>query len=73
MGKDWAMSLLVIGSFPLLMTIVLMIAVWMERFLDRSDELVPIEDYEPQLDMLSPRSGMSVPPARPALLSEPEV
>lgn len=67
------MSLLVIGSFPLLMTIVLMIAVWMERFLDRSDELVPIEDYEPQLDMLSPHSGMSVPSARAALLSEPEV
>lgn len=62
-----------IGSFPLLMTLVLMIAVWMERFLDRSDEVVPIEDYEPQSDMLSPRSGMNVPSARAALLSEPEL
>ena len=50
-----------------------MIAVWMERFLDRSDEVVPIEDYEPQSDMLSPRSGMNVPSARAALLSEPEL
>lgn len=67
------MSLLMIGSFPLLMTIVLMIAVWAERFLAQ-DELVPIEDsYDKGLDALTPQAGMAVPAARAAMVTKPEL
>jgi hypothetical protein len=65
------MSLLMIGSFPLLMTIVLMIAVWAERFLADQDELVPIDDKG--LDVLSPQAGMAVPAARAAMVTKPEL
>jgi hypothetical protein len=68
------MSLLMIGSFPLLMTIVLMIAVWAERFLADQDELVPIDDsYDKGLDVLTPQAGMAVPAARAAMVTKPEL
>ena len=47
------MNLLMVGTFSLLMMFVLMIAVWAERLLDKSDELVPVEE-RPQIDKLSP-------------------
>jgi hypothetical protein len=65
------MSLLMIGSFPLLMTIVLMIAVWAERFLADQEELVPIDDKG--REVLSPQAGMAVPAARAAMVTKPEL
>ncbi|CAN5901380.1 hypothetical protein BH23ACT12_BH23ACT12_03960 [soil metagenome] len=66
------MSLLVIGSFPLIMTIVLMIAVWAERYLAGIEEPVPVEDiYDSGLDAGSPQAGMAV-PAHAAQLIKPE-
>lgn len=63
-----------IGSFPLMMTIVLMIAVWAERFLAENDELVPIEAKpEKGLDALTPQAGMAVPAARAAMVTKPEL
>lgn len=64
-----------VGSFPLLMTLVLVLAVWMERLLDNfSDELVPIEDnFDSQLEALSPQAGMAVPAARAAFVTKPEL
>lgn len=64
-----------VGSFPLLMTVVLMLAVWVERLLDKADEkLVRIEEsYDSRLESLSPQAGVSVPSARAAFLSEPEL
>lgn len=68
------MSLLMIGSFPLMMTIVLMIAVWAERFLAEKDELVPIEDnYDKGLDPRTPQAGIAVPAARAAMVTKPEL
>lgn len=68
------MSLLMIGSFPLIMTIVLMIAVWAEHFLAEKDELVPIEEnYDKGLDALTPQAGMAVPAARAAMVTKPEL
>jgi len=68
------MSLLMIGSFPLMMTIVLMIAVWAERFLADKDELFPIEDkYNTGRDALTPQAGMAVPAARAAMVTKPEL
>ena len=71
-GKDWRMSLLMIGSFPLMMTLVLMIAVWAERFLADKDELVPIDDTS-AIDALTPQVGMTVPSARAAMATKPEL
>jgi hypothetical protein len=65
------MSLLMIGSFPLMMTIVLMIAVWAERFLAEKDELVPIEENK-GLDPRTPQAGIAV-PARAAMVTKPEL
>lgn len=63
-----------IGSFPLMMTLVLMIAVWAERFLADKDELVPIEDnYDKGLDTLTPQAGMAIPAARAAMVTKPEL
>ena len=63
-----------IGSFPLMMTIVLMIAVWAERFLADQDELVPIEDkLDKGFDALTPQAGMAVPAARAAMVTKPEL
>jgi hypothetical protein len=68
------MSLLMIGSFPLMMTIVLMIAVWAERFLAEQDELVPIEEnYDKGLDTRTPQAGIAVPAARSTILTKPEL
>ncbi len=62
------------GSFPLLMTLVLMLAAWAERLLDRSDKPVPIEDnLDPQFDTLPPQAGMAVRAARTALVTKPEL
>lgn len=62
------------GSFPLLMTLVLMLAVWAERLLDKSDELVPIEDkFDSKLETLSPKAGVAVPASRSAFVTEPEL
>lgn len=63
-----------IGSFPLMMTLVLMIAVWAERFLAEKDELVPIEAKNDKgLDALTPQAGMAVPAARAAMVTKPEL
>lgn len=63
-----------IGSFPLLMTIVLMIAVWAERFLADKDELVPIdEQYDQGVEALTPQAGIAVPAARAAMVTKPEL
>lgn len=69
------MSLLMVGTFPLLMTVVLMLAVWVERLLDKSNErLVRIEEsYDRRLETMSPQAGAPVPSARAAFLSEPEL
>ena len=61
-----------IGSFPLMMTLVLMIAVWAERFLADKDELVPIDDNSAR-DALTPQVGMTVPAARAAMATKPEL
>lgn len=63
-----------IGTFPLMMTFVLMIAVWAERFLGEQDELVPIENkFEKGIDALTPQAGMTVPAARAAMVTKPEL
>jgi hypothetical protein len=67
------MSLLMVGSFPALMTLVLIIAVWAERLLAEKEEPIAIEDsvdFGPE--SLSPQAGVAVPSSRAALLSEPE-
>lgn len=49
-----------IGSFPLMMTIVLMIAVWAERYLADKEELIPIDDpYDKGLDALTPQAVLA--------------
>lgn len=64
-GKDRRMSLLMIGSFPLMMTVVLMIAVWAERYLADKDDLIPVDDpFDKGFDA-------SVPQAAP--VSKPEL
>jgi hypothetical protein len=73
-GKDWRMSLLMVGSFPALMTLVLIIAVWAERLLADNEEPIAIEespDFGPE--SLSPHAGLAVPSSRAALLSQPEL
>lgn len=73
-GKDWRMSLLMVGSFPALMTLVLIIAVWAERLLTENEEPIAIEespDFGPE--SLSPQAGLAVPSSRAALLSQPEL
>jgi hypothetical protein len=67
------MSLLMIGSFPLLMTVVLMIAVWAERFLADQDDLVPIEDsFDAGRETIA-QAGMAVPAGRAAMVNKPEI
>ncbi len=54
-----------IGSFPLMMTVVLMIAVWAERYLADKDDLIPVDDpFDKGFDA-------SVPQAAP--VSKPEL
>ncbi len=62
-----------VGSFPLMMTIVLMIAVWAERFLAEKDEFVPIEENYEGLDTRTPQAGIAVPAARAAMVTKPEL
>ncbi|HEX2054684.1 MAG TPA: hypothetical protein VHJ78_13295 [Actinomycetota bacterium] len=69
------MTLLMVGSFPLMMTVVLMLAVWVERLLDNANEkLVRIEEnFDPRSESTSPQAGVAIPASRAAYVSEPEL
>jgi len=61
-----------VGSFPLLMTLVLILTVWAERILAKPEELAVIDDPFDSAEGLSPKAGMAMPAARGAFVAKPD-